>query len=62
MAPMTPAQGSQAAKQQVLQAQREEIVRELDRINREIAEAQRQLGRVDPLLSAFAQQPGRVAA
>lgn len=62
MATVRSARGAQAAKLLALQAQREEIVCELDRINREIAEAQRQLNQKDLSLSVFPQQAKRAAA
>ncbi len=61
MATVASTQGAQQ-QQQRLHARREKIVLELDRINREIDEAERQLARVDAMSSGFAQQSGRVAA
>ncbi len=57
MAAVTPAQ---APRQESLQARRARIVRELDRINREIAEAQRQFAVLDTRLGTT--PPARAAA
>jgi hypothetical protein len=58
---MKTAKATETAGLKSLHDRRQDIVRELERINREIAEAQQQLARLDARRAVLA-QPGQAAA